>query len=111
MTPSAADYSAARLRHLTATGAFVPVTITIGGVDYAGSGNISPEGYAIGAGGAMEIAQQAMFFLAKADYPTRPARGLMIEVNDLRFTVDLIGGDNEFDQHWSLRASRAPGGE
>lgn len=89
----------------------VPCVLTIGGVDYEASGNISPEGFAIGAGGAMEIAQQAMFFLLKSAHAARPTRGAMVECNELRFTVDLIGGDNQFDQHWTLRCSRAPGAE
>lgn len=110
-TPTAADYRDARERHLAATGAMVPLTVTLGGIDYPASGSISPEGFAIGPGGAMEIAQQASFHLAKADHPARPTRGAMLEVGGLRFTVDLIGGDNGYDRHWSLRCSRAPGGE
>lgn len=110
-TPSQADFQAARLRHQAAIGALQPVTLTLGGADYKAAGNISGEGYQIGAGGAMEIAQQAVFYLAKAVHPARPTRGAMVEANGLRFTVDLIGGDNPVDEHWSLRCSRAPGGE
>lgn len=111
MTPSRADYADARLRHLAATGEMVPVVITIGGVDYEAAGSVSGEGYAIGPGGAMEIAQQAVFHLAKARHPARPTRGAVVQVGTQRFTVDLIGGDNLYDRHWSLRCSRVPGGE
>lgn len=100
----------ARTRHLDTTAETHYATVTYDGDAYTCTARMDSEGYGLnGEGTAAEVNQLLTVFIAKADLATRPVRGKHLVIEERGFTIDSVGGDNDHDQHWSIRARRTPG--
>lgn len=99
----------ARQRTQTAREVVRPGKVMIAAKEYAAAVEIlaaQPEQRSDGEGTV--VAQRAVVRIRKTLLATAPARGVVIIIGDLSFTVDSTGGQNPSDISWVLHLVRLP---
>ena len=110
MTPPPSAHNAARARTLAAARSLRYGIVTYDAIDYCCAVAVEGEGYELTDAGQNKV-QRLRASIEKCLLAERPRTGATVLYEGRAYEIELVGGDNVGDPHWSVTAIRTPGGD